>query len=303
MYEIQFKNFDDVIAKAKNIDGFTICVAVAHDEDVLTSIKMAEEINLRKSLLFGDREKIEPLAEQLGLNNYKIFHEPDDFLAAKKAAKAVADEQADVLMKGLVNSSVFLRAVLDADNNLKSRDLLSHLAAYDIPGQSKVVFMTDGGININPDINQKKSILNNAISALAAIGITDPKIALLAANESVNSKMPSTVDAQLLIEMRKSGEIPAGVLEGPIALDVAVSHEAALHKGIKSQISEIVDLFFVPNIEAGNLMGKTLIYYANAKMAGLVLGAKCPIVLTSRAETAQGKLCSIALAGLMTAIQ
>jgi phosphate butyryltransferase len=202
-------------------------------------------------------------------------------------------------MKGKINSSDFLRAVLNSNNGLRTGRLLSHLAAYELPGAEKLIFLTDGGMNIAPSLADKKDILVNAMLALSAIGIKKPAVAILTANEIVSPKMPATVDAKALVEMSEKGELPPGIIEGPIAMDVAINPAAAEHKGLTSRVSGKVDLILMPNIETGNALGKALIHYANAKMAGIVLGATHPIILTSRAETADGKLNSIALACLI----
>jgi phosphate butyryltransferase len=295
-----FKSFSEVLEVCKRIGSFTISVAVAEDVEVLQAIKMAEEIGLADAVLVGDTAKIVPMAEKIELQNFKMVHESEEQKAVHRAVALIREHKANVLMKGRINSSDFMRAVLDSKSGLKTDSLLSHLAVYEIPGQEKLFFMTDGGLNISPSLMEKKEILLNAITALAKIGIHNPKVAVLAANEKVHPKMQSTLDAHALVEMRARGEITAGVVEGPVALDVAVSDQAAAHKGIESKIAGDVDLYMVPNIEAGNLLGKTLIYYAKAKMAGLILGAACPIVLTSRAETAEGKLNSLAMACLMS---
>jgi len=202
-------------------------------------------------------------------------------------------------MKGLVNSSDFMRAVLNAEAGLRTGRLLSHLAVFEVPGQRKLLFLSDGGINIAPGLEEKRQILENALGALAAMGYREPKVGILTANEQVNPKMSATTDAAALVEAWRSGafSVPC-VVEGPVALDVAVCPEAARHKRIDSAITGEVDLLIMPNIEAGNVCGKTLIHFAGARMAGLVLGAAAPIVMTSRAETAEGKRDSIALACL-----
>ncbi len=173
---------------------------------------------------------------------------------------------------------------------------MSHLAAFNIPGANRLFFHTDGGMNIAPNLNAKKGILINALLALHNIGIMQPKVAVLAANEAINPKMPATIDAAELRKMYESGLLPKCILEGPITMDVALSRVAAKQKGIDSRISEEVDLFLMPNIEAGNIVGKALAVYAGAEIAGMVLGASYPIVLTSRAENAEGKLNSLILA-------
>jgi phosphate butyryltransferase len=173
------------------------------------------------------------------------------------------------------------------------------MAALEIPGEHKLVFHTDGGMNILPSLQEKQQILGNTIAALRKMGIERPKVAVLAANEQVNPKIPATVDAQALVEIAMKNQLSPCIIEGPVAMDVAVSRKAAEHKGIESAISGDVDIFLMPCIEAGNFVGKTLVYYANAKIAGVVLGATHPIVLTSRADDSQAKLHSIAMACLL----
>ena len=299
MDDFKLKNFENVLARCRELGKIILSVAVAQDEEVLRAVWAAQDEGLADAVLVGDAEKIRGIAGPERADSLNIIHEPDDAAAARKACSLVRDGAADALMKGLINTSDFLKAVLAPESGLRTGSLLSHLAVFEVPGQSKLQFHTDGGINISPGLPEKKEILMNALRALAAIGIRNPKVAVLSANEKINPKMPSTTDAQALSDMRKSGQIPLGIVEGPIALDVAISPQAALHKGIRSEISGDVDLFLVPNIESGNLLGKAMIYFAKAKMAGLVLGAACPIVLTSRAETAEGKLHSIAMASLV----
>lgn len=292
------RNFAEVLAKATC--RMTVSVAVAQDKDVLQAIKAAHDVGLAEAILIGDEAAIRLLMAEVGLPaDMSVVHEPDIGKAALKAVALVKEGKAHILMKGLVNSSDFLRAVLDGSVGLRTGRLLSHFSAYEIPGEEKLVFHTDGGMNIAPTLEEKKDILVNALLALHALGIEKPNVAVLTANEVVNPKMPATVDAKALAEMADRGELPAAVVEGPIAMDVAVNPEAAKHKGLKSAVAGQVDLFLMPNIETGNALGKAMIYYARAKMAGVVLGATHPVVMTSRAETAEGKLNSIALACLM----
>ncbi|MFZ7102643.1 MAG: phosphate acyltransferase [Peptococcaceae bacterium] len=294
-----YRSFAEILEKVKGNDPLTISVAVAQDRDVLEAVKLAMEEGLAQAILVGDQGEISAMLKQLGFPaEVLIIDEPDLNLAALTAVSLVKKGKAQVLMKGLINSSDFLKAVLHGEEGLRTGRLISHLAAFEVPGQDKLIFHSDGGMNIAPDLRQKKEILFNAVLALNVMGIEKPNVAVLTANEKVSAKMPATVDAQGLVEMWEEGAFPPCIVEGPIALDVAVSAEAAKHKGITSRVSDQVDLFLMPNIEAGNICGKTLIHYAGAKMAGLVLGATNPIVMTSRAETALGKLNSIALACL-----
>jgi phosphate butyryltransferase len=293
-------NYHEIVAEIKKRSLVRISVAVAQDREVLAAVKLAQDAGIAEAILVGDASIITPMAEEIGLpDNTLIIHEPETAKAVLKAVSLVKNGQAQVLMKGLINSSDFLRSVLHKEAGLRTGRLLSHLGAFEIPGQEKLLFITDGGMNIAPTLLEKKKILINAMLALHAMGITEPKVALLTANEVVSEKMPATVDARALVEMSIAGELPSGIVEGPIALDVAVSLEAAKHKGIDSKIAGKVDLMVVPNIETGNALGKSLIYFAKSKMAGIVLGATHPIVMTSRSETPEGKMNSIALACLV----
>lgn len=258
---------------------------------------MVHDAGFASAILVGDRELIEPMAQKLGFPaSTEIIHEPEPAKAALQAVSLVRSGRAQVLMKGLINSADFLKAVLNPGVGLRTERILSHLVAFEIEGQEKLVFHTDSGINIAPSLQDKKEIVINAMLALRAMGITEPRVAILAANEVVNPKMPATVDARALMEMSLAGELPPGIVEGPIAMDVALNPEAARHKGIKSRVSGEVDIFVHPNIESGNIAGKTLLYYTRTRMAGVILGAAAPVVMTSRAETADGKFNSIALA-------
>ena len=292
-----YKNYEALRERAASTGRKCVAVAAAADKEVLRTAAAAMAEGIADFILVGDAAEIVELERECGITDaLPIIDEPDERLAALAAAKLVRDGEADILMKGMVNSSVFLKAVLDETRGLRSGHKLSHLAAFEIPNTEKLVFHTDGGMNTYPDLSEKKEIVTNAVEALQRLGIARPKVAVLAANEIVSDKMPATVDAARLVEMERTGELPECEIEGPVALDVALSQEAAEHKGIRSRISGEVDLFVVPNIEAGNMVGKTLMYCAGAKMAGVVLGALKPVVLTSRAENASGKLNSILLA-------
>ena len=291
------KNFAEVLGRAAQIGPLPLVLAAAQDEEALRALKAACEAGLAQPMLVGDEALIRPLLARVGLpSSIPIVHEPDPVQAAVTAAKAVNGTKSGILMKGLVNSSDFLRAVLHPECGLRTGRLLCHLAAFEVPGDRKLVFHTDGGMNIAPNLAEKKDILASALLALADLGIPCPKVAVLTANEVVSPKMPATVDAHALAEMNRQGEIGPAIVEGPIAMDVALSREAAAHKGIRSEVAGDVDLFMVPGIEAGNLLGKALIYCAHAKSAGVILGATHPVVMVSRADSAAAKLHSIALA-------
>lgn len=296
-----YGSFADMRAELKKTGKSTISISVAHNREILETVKLIYDNEIANVVMVGDKRKIRNLMSEMELDcPVEIVDCMDEEQAALEAAKLVRQNEAQVLMKGMVNSSVFLRAVLNADVGLRYGRLLSHLAAFEIPGARKLVYHSDGGMVPYPGVEEKKQIIINGLDALRKLGIPNPNVAILAANEAVSEKMPATVDAAELVAMRSRGEIPSGVLEGPIAMDVAVSRKSALQKKIDSRISGDVDLFIVPSIDAGNLVGKTLIYYAKAKMAGVILGAMNPVVMASRSDSAEGRLNSIALACLIS---
>lgn len=292
-----YNNFQDVLAALRGRNRLVIAVAVAQDEPVLAAIKMAYDRDLATAVLVGDAEKIKHLIPTVGLPpDTPVLHEPDDAAAAATAVALVKSGQAQILMKGLVNTAVFMKAILKADTGLRSGRMISHVSAFEIPGEEKLLFLTDVALNIAPSLEEKRDILLNAMHMLRDIGLTNPNVAILASNEVVSDKMPATVDAQALVKMSTEGVFPPGTVEGPLAMDVIAREEAANHKGIRSKIAGKVDLVLVPHIDTGNAVTKTLTHYAGAKFAGIVVGAANPVVVTSRAETAEGKLFSIALA-------
>lgn len=290
-------HFSELVDRAKQKGPVKIAVAAAQDDEALRAVKAAQELGLADPVLVGDAKLIQPLLAEVGLPaETTIVHEPDIAAAALKAAAIIRDTSSGILMKGLVNSGDFLRAILNGECGLRTDRLLSHFSAYEVPGGDKLIFHTDGGMNIAPDLAAKREILINALLALSAMGIDCPKVAVLAANEVVNPKMQATVDAKALAEMSLRGELPPAVVEGPISMDVALSAAAAEHKKIASKVAGQVDLFLVPDIASGNIVSKALIHYAKFRNAGVVLGATHPAVMVSRADSADSKLHSIALA-------
>lgn len=297
------KNFNNLIQKVKEVEKSTVCVAAADDEEVLKAVKIATDIGFIDSILVGDKEKIEAIIKNIGLRDYKIVNKESSEEATLEAVKIVKSGKANVLMKGLVNTSVYMRAVLNRENGLRTGRLLSLLAVYELPGYHKLLYCTDSGVNVSPTLEQKKDILTNALLALQSIGMDIPKVACLAANEMVDPKISSTVDAKALVDMVENDEIPKCIIEGPIAFDVAFDSHAAEHKGINSRISGDVDLLVFPNMETGNALGKSWLHFNKAKWAGIILGASNPVVLGSRSDTAEIKVNSIALACLASNIK
>lgn len=289
------KDFQEIVKRAREKGLFRVCVAAAEDQELLSAVKMACDMGFVKPVLTGSREKIDSCAKGCGLTGYEVIECGNPQSAAEAAVLTVKEGRADILMKGLVNTSVYMRAILNRDKGLRTGNLISLLAVYQLPGYHKLIFGTDSGINIAPDLDQKKAILKNALEAMAEIGVECPKVAALTANEVVDPKISSTVDAAELAKLTGSCEFPSCVVEGPIAFDVAFDPHAAAHKGIDSKITGDVDLLVFPNIEAGNVLGKSWLHFGKAKWAGIVLGAAKPVILGSRSDTAEIKINSIAL--------
>lgn len=293
------KNFEDILKFATN-KNIKIAVAAAHDMEVLSAIKMAMELNLVTPILVGDKVQILKYAEnlQLKLNNIEIIDEADLQKASEIAVKLVHNGEAKILMKGLVDTSIILRAVLNKEFGLRTSNLLSHAAVFELEKYHKLLFVTDAAMNLAPNADEKRQITENIVSLAHSLSIKEPKVAVICAKEKVDPKMIATVDAAELVEKNKSGELSGCIIGGPFALDNAISKEAAKHKGINDPVAGDADILLVPTIEAGNVLYKSLAFLSNSKNAGILLGASSPIVLTSRADSDEAKLNSIALAVL-----
>lgn len=292
------KKLDDIFNELKSCnEKAVLSVAAAHDEEVLLAVKDACEMNIIKAILIGEEDKIRKIADEIkfDLTDVEVINECDLKLCAEKAVKLVSSGKADYVIKGLLDTSIILKEVLNKEYGLRTDSLLSHVMIYEVPSYHKLLILTDGGMNINPDVSQKKKIVDNAIKAAKSLGIDTVKVACLAAKEKVNPKMQATLDADELKTMCKDGMFGKGaIVEGPIAFDLAVSEEACKIKGYESEVGGDADILLVPNIETGNGIGKALTYMANAKSAGIIMGAKAPVVLVSRADTHESKLYSIA---------
>ena len=247
--------------------------------------------------LVGDAERIRREAETAGadISGARIIDERDDAQACRIAVSMVAAGEAGALMKGLVDTSVILKAVLDKETGMRTGKHLSHMALFSLPAYHKILFVTDAAINIAPDRDAMKSIIANAVEAVSNLGVPNPKVALLAAKEKADPKMPATVEAAELAAWHRGGGISGCVIDGPLALDNAVSAESARIKGIDSPVAGDADVLVCPDIEAGNVLYKSLAFLAGGKNGGVVLGARKPVILTSRADSAESKLISIAL--------
>ena len=290
-------------AKSAGKGRVRIAVAAAQDDAVLTAVEDARKRGLAEAVLIGDRDAIARTAdaERIDLTPYEIVHEADPGKAAASAVAHVRNGEAALVMKGLLDTSVILKAALNKESGLHAGRLVSHVGVIESPHYHKLFLITDSAINIAPTLADKIDIIRNAVDVARALGAETPKVALLAAVEKVNpEKMPCTADAAILTQMNRRGQIPGCVIDGPLALDNAVSAEAARIKKIESPVAGDADILVSPDIEAGNILYKALMDLGGAKGAGLVVGAKSPIILTSRADSAETKVASIAL-GILAA--
>ncbi|QIB27055.1 phosphate butyryltransferase [Caloranaerobacter azorensis] len=295
------RGFEDVLRLAKERGPKTISVAAAQDKEVLIAIKQAKEMGIADAILVGDKERITQIADEIemNLNDFEVIDLKDLKEASRKAVELVSSGKAHMVMKGLVDTSIILRAVLDEEIGLRTGKVLSHVAVFDVETYDKILFVTDAAMNIAPNLEQKKQIIENAVFVAHSLDIENPKVAVVCAKEKVNPKMPATVDAEKLEEMNKNGEITGCIVGGPFALDNAISKEAAKHKGIEHPVAGDADILLMPYIEAGNVLYKSLVFLSKAQNAGVIVGAKAPVVLTSRADSDSAKLNSIALGVLM----
>lgn len=291
----------ELLDKATQLKEKTIAVAVAEDSEVIEAVVEALKYKLGRFILFGDQEKIIHLLKYMDpalLDNDRITinHVSSASLAAEYAVKAVKNNEADVLMKGNIPTAILLKAVLNKDYGLRMNKVLSHLAVFEVPGYNRFIMIADAAMNMNPDLQQKAEIIVNSVDIARKIGLEQPKVAVIASVEVVNPAMQATMDAAVLTQMNRRGQIPGCIVDGPLALDNAVSIEASEHKKIQSEVAGQADVLLVPTLEVGNSLYKSLVYFANAKVGGVIAGAKAPIVLTSRSDSAETKLYSLALA-------
>ncbi|MBP1044445.1 bifunctional enoyl-CoA hydratase/phosphate acetyltransferase [Vagococcus sp. BWB3-3] len=295
-------NFDEMVIAAKRPVKPKIAVAVAQDRKVLAAVKLADDIGLASSILIGDQKKIEELAKVVGLNlkRHEMINCENNRESCQKAVDLINSGQADLPMKGIVETSVMLKAVLDKERGLRSGTLLSHVGVFVLERFPRLLILSDSAMTILPNVEEKAVIIENALEVALALGINQPKITLVCATETVNPKMPATVEAAELVRMnREQQRFSPGVLAGPLGLDNAISEEAARVKGITDPIAGQADILIMPNIEAGNILNKSLEYFAQAEKSGVIMGAREPIILTSRASSDLAKLQSMALALLI----
>lgn len=291
------KTLEELTKEAVKKGVKRIAVAQAADEDVLKSADAAKKLGLGSFLLVADPKKLLPLAEKLGLAWVKdcVIPAGSDAETAFTAVRLIHEGKAEAVLKGNLQTGTFLKAILDKEQGLRGGGLLSQCGVYDNPLNGKLIFITDCAMNIAPDLMQKKQIVENAVALAAKLGIERPKVAVLTALETVNPEMPETVDAAVLSKMSERGQIKGCLVDGPFALDNALSVEAARHKNFSSPVSGDLDILLVPDLKTGNAVHKSIAYFTPIKNAALCLGAKAPVIMTSRTDHLETKLYSIAL--------
>jgi len=294
-------SMNSIIDKALTLPRQTVAVACAQDAEALRAVAEAHALGLADFILVGNTEKIRTIAEkvELDLSPFELVDARGETSGAAATVGVVASGRAQILLKGFVDSSVLFRAVLDRDAGLRNGCTVSHTVVMDVPGFEKLYLLTDAAMIIRPDLQTKREIVLNAVKVARALGNSDPVVGVLCESEKVNPKMPATMDAAALVEMNRSGLLPGCRVGGPYALDNAISEEAARHKGMQDPLAGKADILLAPDLAAGNIFYKSLMYFARARSAGVVMGTKAPVLLNSRADSHQTKINAVALGILM----
>jgi len=294
---VAITTFEQLMEQARKTGPKMIAMTAPHEPEILLSAQDAEREGIATCTLVGDRDRIKKLPR----NNVdhaahdEIIHEPDTRLAARKVMDLLRMGHADLAMKGKLETADFLRAALDHEYGVRTGRLISHVAVFEVPGFDHLLFVSDSGVVVAPTLEQKVDIVQNAIMVAKAFGVEQPRVAVLAATEMVNPKIPTTMDAANLAKMAERGQIQGGIVDGPLALDNAISPESAAIKGITGPVAGHADILIAPDIEAGNMLAKAITYFAKGKMAGVVMGGRSPLVVASRSDPHETKLVSMAL--------
>lgn len=295
------RSFGELLDAVRDGEKQIVSVAVAQDSDVLSAVNNAYKMGIANAILVGDEDEIVKIANEIDmdLSNFEVVDVKDKVEACRVAVKLVRDKKASLPMKGFVDTSVILKAVLDKEIGLKTGNLISHVGLLEVSGFDRMFLLSDSAMTIAPTLENKVDIINSSVKIAHALGNEEPKVAVLCAVEKVNPKMSATLDAAELTKMNEEGKITGCLVKGPLAVDNAVSIEAAKHKGINHPVAGNADILIAPDIEAGNILNKSMEYFARAEKAGVIMGAKTPIILTSRASSDISKLHSIALGVLV----
>jgi len=298
---LKLKSFEDILEAAKKCPPKKVAIAVAQDSEILEAARECQENGIAKAVLVGNADEIARIANERGIDisGMEVINEPEVEAAVKKSVTMVHDGEADMVMKGAVQSATVLRGVLNKSYGLRTGKVLSHVAVFESPGYNRLMLMTDAGMNIKPTFAQKVDMVKNAVFVAKSLGMTNIKVAIIAHMELVNPDMSSSIDAGMLSKMAERGQIKDCIVDGPLALDLALSKESARAKGVKSEVAGQADILVLDNIDAANVLYKALVFLGGAKITGLIVGASAPVILTSRADSSEAKLVSIALGVLM----
>ena len=300
------KTFDELLSRVSECPIKTLSVAVAQDKAVLEAVKAAKERNIANAILVGDADKINEIAAEIGMNisEYEVIDEKDVVEASLKAVSLVHDGKADMYMKGLLPTGTFLKSVLNKEVGLRTGKPLSHVCVFEIPGIDRLIFMTDVAFIPYPTLEDKKCMIDYTVEVANACGVEMPKVAPLAAVETVNPKMPVTVEAETLTKMNEDGEITGCIVDGPLSMDIALYKEAAEEKGaLDRKVAGDADILVFPDIHAGNLVYKSIVHMVDCNNGNILTGTAAPVILTSRSDTMEVKVNSIALAAVVSEVQ
>jgi phosphate butyryltransferase len=298
---MRIDSFDAMIEAARQIGPLRIAVVAAHDPEVLRAVDRALQEGMIEATLVGDWPAIEAYAAQTGadLSQATIVHEPEPHKAAEHVVRLARAGQTNVVVKGQIKTAALLSATLNRHTGIRGRGLLSHVGIFELPGMDRLIYLSDSGVMVYPDVYQKLEIINNVVAVAHLFGVVEPRVAILAASETVHPKIPASIDALALSKMAEQGWVSGAVVDGPLGLELAISPKAAKLEESDSPIGGMADILIVPNVEAGNIVAKGLLYFAHARMAGLVVGAQVPIVISSRADSAETRYLSLAMAVIL----
>jgi phosphate butyryltransferase len=294
-------SLDEMVAAARDSGPVHVAVAAAHHPEVLKAVDQAQREGMVQATLVGDWPAIEAYATQTctDLGGMQIFHEPDAKLAARRVVALAREGRASIVVKGQIKTAELLGVALNRDIGIRGRGLLTHVALFELPGMDRLIYLSDSGVLVYPDVDQKLEIINNVVRVAHLFGVRRPRVAILAASETVHPKIQASIDALALAKMAEQGWVQGAVVDGPLGLEVAISPQAAALEGSRSAIAGLADVLIVPNVEAGNIAAKGLMYFARARMAGLVVGARLPIIISSRADSAETRYLSLAMAAVL----
>lgn len=296
-------NFDALLAEARRVGPKRIAIAGAEEHEVLLAAQDATQQGFARCILVGSVEKIYQAAQEHGVSLYgmSLLDEPDTRRTIRRTVLLAAEGEADVIMKGSVSTGSLLSMVLNREIGLRTGRLLSHVGVFEVPGYDRFIFITDGGVNISPTVDQKLEIIYNAVEVAHRLGLKEPRVALLAASELLSPHIPASLDALALTKMAEQGWVEGALVDGPLALDTAVSPKAAEIAGAKGPVAGHADILVVPDVDTGNMVAKVITFFVRGRMAGVVVGAKVPLVISSRADLHEVKLVSMALGVVLAA--